>query len=90
MRVSNKKKEHLNHAIKLMKQGKNNKEISQKIGITEKTCGKWLRPYRKNINTLQHTETFIIERLNKALKDKATPLGEIKKMLDSLKKLKSM
>lgn len=89
-RTEAQKRELLSLAIKLMKQGKTNKEISQKTGVTERALGRWLRPHRKNIKALEQSKSLIIERLNNSLHDKQTSVNDIIKLLDALKKLKTL
>ncbi|MFA7444541.1 MAG: helix-turn-helix domain-containing protein [Flavobacteriaceae bacterium] len=51
-------------AIELAKQGVQQKKIAQKLGVTEKTVGVWLKPYKDE----NHTRTNIIRLFEVRLK----------------------
>lgn len=77
-------------AIELMKQGKNNKEISQKIGVTEKTVGKWLRPLRKNLNVCNTPQSLLVRRLNMMLLNENLDFEKINNLVNLIKKVKDL
>lgn len=84
------KKETKQKAIQLFKSGGyTQKEIAQKLGISEKTAGIWLKPYKKDFELIRKTKTNLIKRINEELKNNA-PANVIKDLADSLTLLKRL
>lgn len=75
--------------IQLFKRGLNQKQISIKEGLTEKTVGIWLKPIKaskkENIRNIQILEN----KLKILLENKITSAREIKDLTTAIKQLES-
>jgi len=89
-KTTEEKKELLSRAVALMKQGKTQKQISEILGITEKTVGKWLKPYKEQRKQIEQIKKLLCERIKKSLLHPKPKYSEISKMFDCEIKLRNL
>lgn len=66
MTVRSKNQKRLEKAKSLYKAGKSQKEIAQIIGITEKTAGRWLKPFKTQIKQSNVIKANVLKQIKKA------------------------
>lgn len=76
-------------AVEMYKAGFTNKEIAQKIGITEKTASKWLKPVRYQLNEMMCMKISLTKRINKMLQDEKADSNKITGLIRALKMLEN-
>lgn len=76
-------------AIQLLKTGLSQKEISERVGVTEKTVSKWAKECKEaqmiEITTLANLKNRLLEMST----DKATPIVDIKNLISVIQQLES-
>ena len=70
-------------AFELYKQGFNQKEIAQKVGITENTVGKWVKDWQTGVKAITNLKRRLLK-----LTEQNAPISEIKQVSDIIKQLK--
>lgn len=68
-------------ALQLFLQNLEQKTISQMIGVTEKTVGKWAKEWRQSRSTKAETLANLNTRLLKLTADPMTPINDIKSLV---------
>ena len=75
-------------ALELIDKGYNQKQVSQKLSITEKTIGNWVKKYRTSLILAKENIRLTQERLNKTLVDPKATTYDIKNLVECLTELK--
>ncbi len=78
-------KDKIQKAIKLYKDGLTQKEIAQKLDVTEQTVLRWLKPIKKRIKIAQKNTELLHEKINNLLNENA-PISEVQKVINTLEK----
>ncbi|MFV0565759.1 MAG: transposase [Flavobacteriaceae bacterium] len=78
-------------AYKLIKQGLTQKNTANRIGVSPKTLGGWVRRYnwKPSINQDAETLASLKNRLNEMAKDKNTPTADLKNMVAVIQQLEN-
>lgn len=74
-------------AIALINQGYNQKEVSLKLEVTEKTIGTWVKKWKELDGPKKDTILKLRQKLNNIALDCFTTTSEIKEIVDSIVKL---
>lgn len=70
-------------AFELYKQGFNQKEVAQKVGVTEKTLGQWVKDWKSTTKAIANLKRRLME-----LTEQNAPIEQIKQVSDIIKQLK--
>lgn len=68
-------------ALQLLKTGLTQKEVSERVGVTEKTVGNWAKEYRHAQKIEADTLANLKNRLLEMSIDKTTPIQDIVNLL---------
>jgi predicted DNA-binding protein (UPF0251 family) len=76
-------------AIQLLKTGLTQKEVSERVGVTEKTLGKWAKECHNAQKIEADTLTNLKNRLLAITSDNTTPIVDIKNLVSIIKRLET-
>lgn len=76
-------------AIQLLKTGLTQKEVSERVGVTEKTLGKWAKECHHAQKIEADTLTNLKNRLFAITGDKTTPIVDIKNLVSIIQQLEN-
>lgn len=84
-----KTKNKMNEAIGLFEKGLMQKEIAKKLGVTEKTIGNWLKPYKELHENKMESLKNLNVRLQELTKNPETSIDEIERVNQLIKDLQN-
>lgn len=76
-------------AIQLLKTGLTQKEVSERVGVTEKTLGKWAKECHHAQKIEADTLTNLKNRLLTMTSDNTTPIVDIKNIVSIIQQLEN-
>lgn len=88
MTKRNNNKEKYSQTLELYKQGFEQKQIANLVGVTEKTIGKWLKPIKQENKETETLKATLIRQIQNAVDTGATA-DTIKALSYSLSVLKN-
>lgn len=76
-------------AIQLLKTGLSQKEVSERVGVTEKTLGKWAKECKESQKIEADTLANLKSRLLTMTTDNTTPIVDIKNLVSIIQQLET-